>query len=129
MKFCSFMLMAIVVGGVAGCHTTPSSDSASPASALPPVSSPIVLEVEAAGSGDISAADAQSITPWFVRQPENFKGHLYDECRVAEKSANTLWKNQNEGKVCTAVVAACSWNGCKPYKFVPFEPGKVASAR
>jgi hypothetical protein len=75
MKRKGCLLWMLCLGGVVGCHTTPSSPPV-PAAAT----SVIVTEVENAGSGDITKATSTSIQPWFARQPLSLKQHVSSEC-------------------------------------------------
>ena len=97
----------LVLGALAGCRSAP--DSSTPAAPK----SAIVAELEAAGSGDISSADAASIQPWFFRQAQPFKLHVYQECAAALKKADAMWQKSDEGKSCVAVNSACVMDGCQ----------------
>lgn len=116
MKKTCCLLLLLCLGGAVGCRTTPPSQSSptsnTPAS-TPSPKSPIVVEVEAAGSGDISQATSVSIQPWFGKQTVAFKQHVNGECVAASKSANAVWGNTDEGKVCSAVQSVCFLGGCQ----------------
>lgn len=97
----------LILGGLAGCRNAPESTvSISP-------KSPIVAELETAGAGDISRADVASIQPWFYRQAQPFKLHVYQECAAAIKKADVTWQKSDEGKSCVAVDSACVMDGCQ----------------
>lgn len=116
MKQTCCLLLLLCLGGAVGCRTTPPSPSSPTSSSDTPAQepkSPIVVEVEAAGSGDISKATNVSIQPWFGRQTVAFKQHVNGECAVASKSANAVWATTDEGKVCGAVQSVCFLGGCQ----------------
>ena len=110
-KLQSMFAVFILFLWVSGCRNGSSKMSES--------KSPIVQQVEVAGSGDISQASPQSIGPWFDRQPLPFKQKIRSECADAQKSADAVWNNTSEGILCQTVFDVCFMGGCEPKTPLP----------
>ena len=64
--------------------------------------SPIVREVEANGSGNISGTTTPELAAWFAKKQE-FANHIAQECAPLYKRADANWTQRTaEGRVCTA---------------------------
>ena len=63
--------------------------------------SPIVRQLEAAGSGDLSHASADSIQQWLGSRRQ-LAIEVEDMCKTARAKAAANWADSTEGRVCAA---------------------------
>jgi hypothetical protein len=63
--------------------------------------SPIVAQVEAAGSGDLETVDTPAMQNWLAKHIDVAK-KVAPECATVSKNAPANWAGTTEGRVCTA---------------------------
>ena len=83
-------------------------------------SSAIVQKVEAAGSGDLSAASFDSIEQWFLKHQE-VGSQTKKACLPIQEKAPAGWAETTEGRVCRAAIAASVFN-TQPQKSDQYNP-------
>jgi hypothetical protein len=86
------LLLVLCELALAGCHQKETA-------------TPLVARLEAAGSGDLSAASTDSIQQWLQQHEELALSTKKDCQRIMDSAAKPAnWGDTTEGRVCTAAL-------------------------
>lgn len=88
----------LLIAAAATCFVFSGCKSESPSTSS---DSPIVKEVEAAGSGTLSGLDQLTIQKWLTGHPDTAK-KIAPQCKAVGANAQAVWATTTEGVLCTA---------------------------